>query len=123
MRRAFEWAGGLDRYCGDGDCSAGEECNCPSDCGEPAAFEQPGVSCADDLDNDCDGSTDCDDINCLADLACSCGNGKCDPAEDCNTCSTDCPSVTSGKPASQYCCGNGIAEPAEGDGSICDGNY
>jgi hypothetical protein len=31
--------------------------------------------------------------------------------------------VTGGKPANRYCCGDGDAQPAEGDGSICDGNF
>jgi hypothetical protein len=31
--------------------------------------------------------------------------------------------VQSGKPSNRYCCGNGVAESAEGNGSICDGNY
>lgn len=51
-----------------------------------------------------------------------CGNGVCDPGEDCNTCS-DCAGVTNGKPASRFCCGNGVQEGPEGDGSICDGNF
>ena len=123
MKRAIEWAAGMEKVCGDGKCDVGEECDCAADCGAPAAFEQPGVTCDDGMDNDCDGATDCADINCSADLACSCGNGTCDPAEDCNTCSNDCPSRTFGKPSGQYCCGNGIAELAEGKGSICDGNY
>jgi hypothetical protein len=28
-----------------------------------------------------------------------------------------------GNPAGRYCCGNGVVEGPEGDGSICDGNF
>jgi len=117
----------LGRVCGDATCDTGEACSCAADCGTPAAFEQPGVDCADSLDNDCDGATDCDDSDCAADWACLfalCNsNGVCDSGEDCSACGTDCDSKTNGPQSGRYCCGNGIAESAEGDGSICDGNY
>jgi hypothetical protein len=88
--------------------------------------ENPEVSCTDGLDNDCNGATDCDDGNCSADPACqvACNNdGVCDQGEDCEGCPNDCAGVTGGKPANRFCCGNGVQEGAEGDGSICDGNY
>ena len=131
MKRAVEWAAGWEEggapspSCGDGTCDAGEDtCNCAGDCGAPPSFEEPGVNCADGLDNDCDGQADCADVNCFADAACgpSCGNGVCEAGEDCNTCSSDCLSKTSGPASGRYCCGNGVLEAAEGDGSICDGN-
>jgi hypothetical protein len=87
--------------------------------------ETPEVSCTDGLDNDCNGATDCADANCSGDPACqtSCNNdGVCDPGEDCLSCANDCAGVTGGKPANRYCCGNGIQEAPEGDGSVCDGN-
>jgi hypothetical protein len=127
MERAIEWAAersGAGAVCGDTACDPGEDsCNCPADCGPPAAIEEAGVTCDDGLDNDCDGDTDCADITCAGDLACSCGNSLCEPGEDCNSCPGDCASVTGGNPANRYCCGNGTAEAAEGDGTICDGNY
>lgn len=52
-----------------------------------------------------------------------CGNGVCDLGESCTSCASDCASVTSGRPSKQYCCGDGVAQTAEGDGSICNGNY
>ena len=97
--------------------------NCPGDCGTPPSTE---TACDDGDDEDCDGFTDCDDSDCDGQPECptnDCGNGVCDPGEDCNSCSTDCAGVTKGKPSNKYCCGNGVAESAEGDGSICDGNY
>jgi polyhydroxybutyrate depolymerase len=109
--------------CGDDTCDPGEDqCNCPADCGTPPSTE---TVCDDGDDEDCDGFTDCDDSDCDTDPICinDCGNGVCDPGEDCNSCSTDCAGVQTGKPSGRYCCGNGTAEPAEGDGSICDGNY
>ena len=49
-------------------------------------------------------------------------NGICDPGEDCETCD-DCEGKTNGPPSGRFCCGNGVAEGPEGDGTICDGNY
>ena len=63
-------ASGYTLVCGDRNCVPSEECDCPADCGPPAEFEQPGVTCDDGLDNDCDGATDCDDINCPTDPSC-----------------------------------------------------
>ena len=37
-------------------------------------------------------------------------NGSCDPGENCNNCSNDCGSKTSGNPNSHYCC-DGYIEP------------
>ena len=52
-----------------------------------------------------------------------CGDDACDPGEDCSSCANDCAGVNEGWPVGRHCCGNGVAEPAEGDGSGCDGNY
>ena len=126
MQRAIEWAAGLDSVCGDGNCDAVEQCTCANDCGAPDAFENPGVTCADGMDNDCDGAADCADANCATDPSCSvsnCGNSVCESGEDCNSCGQDCAGVTGGPPSGRYCCGNGVVESAEGDGTICDGNY
>ena len=88
--------------------------------------ENPEVSCTDGVDNDCNGTIDCADANCSGDPACqtTCDNdGVCEAGEDCLGCAIDCAGVTGGKPANRYCCGNGIQETEEGDGSVCDGNY
>ena len=94
MKQAIEWAAEQDEaseaVCGDGTCDAGEDpCECPDDCGTPAEFEQPGDTCDDGLDNDCDGVTDCDDINCPTDPACCKGNGEA-CSEDWECCSNNC---------------------------------
>jgi len=110
-------------YCGDDTCDPGEDqCNCPEDCGTPPSTE---TSCTDEIDNDCDTYVDCDDSDCDEDPACQgCDNdGTCESGEDCNNCPNDCEGKQTGPPSGRYCCGNGIAEDAEGDGSICDGNY
>jgi len=85
----------LDPYCcGDGVCGGAEDpCTCAVDCG-------PG----------------CERVGCN-------GNGTCEPGEDCLNCPNDCMGVTAGQPASRYCCGNGVPEPPESDGGVCDGNY
>ena len=97
--------------------------NCALDCG---ACVPTGEVCDDGEDNDCDGDVDCDDLDCASDQACqpTCNNdGTCDPGEDCQNCGNDCAGRQNGRPSNRYCCGNGIEESAEGDGSICDGNY
>lgn len=110
--------------CGDGSCVGEDQCSCASDCGTPPASEA-GV-CSDQTDNDCDGFADCADMDCETDPFCQqnpCGNGTCDAGEDCNSCAADCDGRQSGKPANRFCCGDGVQQNAEGNGSICDGNY
>jgi len=48
-------------------------------------------------------------------------NGICETGEDCDSCD-DCAGKSNGPPSGRFCCGNGVNEPAEGDGTICDGN-
>lgn len=126
LRKSLEWGASADVgsvVCGDGTCDASETCSCPVDCPSLPPSE---TNCADGYDDECDGWIDCDDPDCAADPACQtpqCGNGTCNLGEDCTSCPTDCQGRSTGKPASQYCCGNGSFEPAEGDGTICDGNY
>ena len=51
--------------CGNGACDPGEDsCNCPGDCGTPPLNEVLGATCADGIDNDCDGLTDSADPDC-----------------------------------------------------------
>ncbi|WP_428267771.1 multicopper oxidase family protein [Haliangium sp.] len=110
--------------CGDLSCDPGEDaCSCPGDCGPPPGAE---LSCTDGLDEDCDGDADCADADCSAAPACQAGgcdnDGVCEAGEDCTSCSGDCDGVTSGPPSSRFCCGDGVLDTAEGDGSVCDGN-
>jgi hypothetical protein len=110
--------------CGDGVCDSGEDsCSCTNDCGS-APVDEAG-SCNDGEDNDCDGAADCDDADCSADPVCqvSCGDGTCSAGEDCESCSLDCAGNLGGKPSRRFCCGDGSAQGAEGDGSLCDGNF
>ncbi|MHC5091204.1 MAG: CE1 family esterase, partial [Planctomycetota bacterium] len=115
--------GGGGSYCGDGTCDPGEDqCNCSDDCGTPPATE---TVCDDGIDDDCDGYTDCDDIDCDSDPACQssyCGDGTCDPGEDPCNCSDDCGTP----PATETNCTDGIDEDCDGqadcDDADCDGD-
>jgi hypothetical protein len=80
---------GPSPVCEDGNCDPGEdECSCPSDCGQPQNSEVG--FCSDSVDNDCDTLTDCDDPDCVDDLACSCfpKGSPCSIKSDC--CSNKC---------------------------------
>ncbi|MBW2263640.1 MAG: hypothetical protein JRG91_16885 [Deltaproteobacteria bacterium] len=115
-------------FCGDGTCDPGEEpCTCSADCGAPPSFELAGATCTDGADDDCDGLADCADDDCFSDPACAppaCdGDGVCEPGEDCTTCPGDCDGLSTGKPSGRFCCGDGTAQTAEGDGSTCDGHF
>ena len=72
--------------------------------------------------SDDDGGYDLNYFRFVAAGGSFCGDGACDAGEDCASCATDCPGVTYDWPPLRHCCGNGVAEPAEGDGSICGGN-
>ena len=76
-------------------------------------------TCDDKNDNDCDGAIDCNDSDCLI----LCGNSRCNPCEDCISCPEDCQGEQHGKLSARFCCGDGIQQNAEGDGTICEGNY
>jgi hypothetical protein len=71
--------------CGNETCGTEEDpCNCPTDCGPPPATETPGATCADGLDNDCDGKADCLDLDCADEPACGCESVlKCEDANAC----------------------------------------
>ena len=114
--------------CGDAVCEGAENsCSCGLDCGAAPDQEIPGLSCDDGEDNDCDGDIDCADADCTAAAACqppACdGDGVCEAGEDCRSCGSDCSGRLTGKPSNRYCCGDGIAQPPEGGGALCDGNF
>ncbi len=134
--------------CGDGVCNGAEDpCSCPGDCGSPPTTE---TACDDGIDNDCDGATDCDDLDCDGSSACLCdydgvcetgedctncpndcisgsggavcGNGLCEAGdgEDCQTCPADCAGITTGRPSGRFCCGTSIGC---GDSRCTSGGY
>lgn len=111
--------------CGNGICEGPESsCTCAVDCGAPAGVE----TCDNSVDDDCDGLVDCDDPVCAASTVCSSStacnfNGICQPGETCLTCPSDCDGRSGGPPRGRFCCGDGLFSVAEGDGSVCDGNY
>lgn len=61
--------GGGAGCCGNLACEPGENpCRCAVDCGAPTAIE---LACGDTIDNDCDGQTDCLDLDCCTVAACA----------------------------------------------------
>ncbi len=61
--------GGGAGCCGNLACEPGENpCRCAADCGTSSALE---VTCNDSIDNDCDGQTDCVDLDCCTAGACA----------------------------------------------------
>jgi len=61
--------GGGAGCCGNLTCEPGENpCRCAADCGTSSALE---VACNDLIDNDCDGRTDCVDLDCCTAGACA----------------------------------------------------
>jgi hypothetical protein len=104
--------------CGNAVCETEENpCLCSQDCGPQ---QSPETSCADGIDNDCDSLRDDQDPDCATGPACL--NSICESGETCLTCA-DCEGKQSGPASQRFCCGNGIVEGPEGDGSRCDGNY
>ena len=107
-------------------------------CPEPDAYEEPEDTCSDNLDNDCDGDTDCADGDC-AGQACgtgsgaSCQGGNCveqqcgdgidndqDGQTDCAD--PDCGGETCGTGSGAICQGGSCVEQECNDGVDNDGD-
>ncbi len=81
---------GAPPVCGDTFCDPGEDqCNCVADCGAPSSED-----CANGIDDDCDGLTDCNDSDCSGDPACSCGGNRSTCTSNSQCCSNNCKSGT-----------------------------
>ena len=101
------------RFCGDNSCddSRGETpCTCSRDCGTAPSNEIDGVTCADGIDNDCDGLADGLDPDCLR-----CGDGSCEPdaGEDSCTCPLDC-GIAQSNEFSGATCSDGLDDDCDG---------
>jgi len=85
-------------FCDDGEfCNGAETCDATLDC-QPASDP-----CSDS----------CDEVN---DVCIGCGDGICDPGEDCNSCADDC--ISGDLPGAV--CGNGLCEAGDGEnGANC----
>jgi hypothetical protein len=114
-----------NQYC----CGDGAGTN-PVDCGD-SRCTGGGLTCSNSTvpptccgDGTCEGaenSTNCE-VDC-GPTGGGCGNGVCEPGENCNSCPGDCDGKDKGNPSRQFCCGDGIRQSAEGDGTVCDGNF
>jgi len=69
--------------CGDGTCESPEDiCSCSADCGAPPSAES---TCDDVIDNDCDGQSDCNDLDCCTAAQCVTGvDADSDGISDCD---------------------------------------
>jgi len=72
----------------------------------------PDESCHLDVDDDGDGLAGCADSDCSA-VCTHCGDGVCDPLEDCRICPADCGCTP--------VCGDSICDPGE-DHKSCPGD-
>ncbi len=107
--------------CGDGAGSGAVGC-------ADARCTSSGFACSDlTQDPSCCGDGACEGTengaNCEVDCGAGfCGDGICAVGEDCVSCPGDCDGKSKGAASKQFCCGDGTLQPAEGDGSVCDGN-
>uniref|UniRef100_A0A7S4SYQ1 Disintegrin domain-containing protein n=1 Tax=Ditylum brightwellii TaxID=49249 RepID=A0A7S4SYQ1_9STRA len=89
--------------CGDSVCDGDETaCSCPQDCGS-APSSEVGL-CNNGIDDNCDGTTDCDDATCANDpfctTTCNSANTPCTNDIDADLCCNGC---SGGKPSSRVC--------------------
>ena len=109
-----------DAACDNGlFCDGIETCDAVNDC-QAGTDPCPGAGCdevadvctACNSDGVCDSGEDCNSCpnDCISGGGAGfCGDGVCAPAlgEGCLTCATDCNGKQNGKPANQFCCGDG----------------
>jgi hypothetical protein len=101
--------------CNDGDCSLDPACEV-NPCGDGICDPGIGEKC-DTCPADCPSGPP---------VTSGCGNGICEPGrgEDCLSCAADCRGKQNGKPANQFCCGDGDGENPlvcnADDGTICN---
>jgi len=91
------------RFCGNGYCEAGEQDNCPQDCG----------GCG---DGTCSSDENCGTCTVDCGKCETCGDGICSQDEGCGICSEDCTCSETERCEDDACkayCGNGICENSE----------
>lgn len=99
-----------DANCDDGNPCTVDSCSVNNAC-ENILTDPSCTFCGDGM---CNGAEDCAScsIDCPA-LASSCGDGVCDAnSESCTSCPQDCAGVTSGNPSRRFCCGSGDCSDA-----------
>jgi hypothetical protein len=125
---------GPESFCGDGVCDPGEDCeSCPEDCGECSPCDSgDGNCCVINSTPGCDNPACCNAVcdvdpyccNVEWDSACAlqaagkfndlcdcgpgtvCGDGVCDPGEDCENCPEDCGECPCDGGSGGDCCEN-----------------
>ena len=109
---SFTAAAGCYETDGDGDNYSGTSYN-GDDCDDADAAISPGApeDCSNTIDDDCDGTTDCGDLDCAGSAYCiTCGDSICSAGEDVSNCYADCGS-----------CGDTVCNaPEDGDNCYVD---
>jgi hypothetical protein len=101
--------GGLT--CVDLGCDLGGTLACAANCTLDASACSSCPACGDGV---CDPRENCESCpsDCISDSTAVCGNGVCEigNGEDCESCSADCNGVQNGNPTQRFCCGDGAGQ-------------
>ena len=97
-----ETTNSIDNVPNNGLCDNGEFCDGAETCDQLLDCQAGSDPCP---------SGTCDEVD---DVCIGCGDGTCDPGEDCNSCAADCISG----PLPGAACGNGLCEAGDGENGV-----
>lgn len=97
--------------CADLGCDLGGTLACAANCTLDTSLCASCPTCGDGV---CDPLENCDSCasDCISDSTAVCGNGVCEigNGEDCESCPADCNGVQNGNPTQRFCCGDGAGQ-------------